>query len=51
MYQKIASVMSKPAFINVMKTFHKLLNSNENYALKEYTISPTRYLPSPLPTS
>lgn len=50
MYQKIASVMSKPAFINVMKTFHKLLNSNENYADKDEIVKRIHYIATTLST-
>lgn len=32
MYLEIGKIMSKPTFINVLKTLHKLLNNNENFA-------------------
>lgn len=44
MYKKVAHVMSKPAFINVIKTFHKLLNHNENYAEKDDIVERINYI-------
>ena len=44
MYKKVAHVMSKPAFIAVIKTFHKLLNLNENYADKDEIVERINYM-------
>lgn len=44
MYKKVARVMSKPAFITVIKTFHKLLNHNENYADKDEIVERIHYI-------
>lgn len=48
MYRNVASVMSKPAFINILKAFHELLNKNKNYVDDDEIVERINYIANTL---
>lgn len=44
MYTKVASILIKPEFINVLKTLHKLLNNNENFINDDEIVERINYI-------